>query len=141
MFLMWCLYFWRAICNMFQEGHVLKFSGECSIGASKYLNCLEFEKKIYFSANIISFIPSISASKQIELYEISNNFLWYGMAYYTSRPDSLLDVFQLRYFEVTELLDISNGSQTNRVKFCVARSFFLHEPLWRYKTLPETTFW
>ena len=49
---------------------------ECSIGASKYLNCLEFEKKIYFSANIISFIPSISASKQIELYEISNNFLW-----------------------------------------------------------------
>ena len=46
------------------------------------------------------------------------------MAYYTSRPDSLLDVFQLRYFEVTELLDISNGSQTNRVKFCVARSFF-----------------
>ena len=63
------------------------------------------------------------------------------MAYYTSRPDSLLDVFQLRYFEVTELLDISNGSQTNRVKFCVARSFFLHEPLWRYKTLPKSTFW
>ena len=49
------------------------------------------------------------------------------MAYLTSRPDSLLDAFQLRYFEVTNLLDIANESQANQVyNLSAARSIILH---------------
>ena len=50
-----------------------------------------------------------------------------SMAYYTSRPDSLLDVFQLRYFEVTVILDIQNLCQTIKIKFCLAGSEKMHQ--------------
>ena len=59
------------------------------------------------------------------------------MAYYNSRPDSPLDAFQLRYFEVTVSVNLVYGSQASQIEFCPARSILLHEPLGRYRILPK----